>query len=296
MFDQFVSSPTGVPAVTFGGLSGSGGTIALQNNAAAPLAVNLTVGGNNQSTTYGGLLSGLGAITKTGTGTLTLTGSNNYAGQTVLNGGVLEMGLAAQSPILTGGGINIQSGHIVFDYTSSGNDPANTIYSELQSSYDNGAWDQGQFQSSTATSLIGLGWIDNTIAQKVTVQTALNGNVNLDGSVNATDLSIILSNYGIWYPNPPPGPIMPGWANGDFNYDGQVNAADLAKVLANYGMTGGPALMVARAAGVSPVPEPSTIAMLASLSALAGLWAAQRRRRAAAFSGSRHAMYLPRGV
>ena len=64
----------------------------------------------------------------------------------------------------------------------------------------------------------------------MTVQPALYGDANLDGSVNAADLSKVLTAYG----------ETGTWATGDFNYDGTVNAADLSKVLTNYGTTGGP--------------------------------------------------------
>jgi autotransporter-associated beta strand protein len=285
VFDKYVVGN----AFNFGGLDGPGGTIPLQNNATPLAAVQLTVGGNNQNTTYGGLLTGLGAITKIGTGTWKLTGANNYAGQTVLNGGTLELALSAQSPILSRGGVNIQSGHAVFDYTSPGNDPASQINTLLAASYNGGAWNQGQFQSSTQTTYVGLGWVDGTATDQVAVQPALYGDANLDGSVNFGDLSKVLANYG-----------QSGmtWSQGDFNYDGTVNFSDLSKVLANYGDTGGPTVIVAggAVAGVSPVPEPSSIAMLASILAVAGLWVVRRRRVAAAIPCSHHAMYLPRGV
>ena len=285
VFDRFVSGPSGVPAFSFGGLSDvigspAGGTISLQNNAAAPVAITLTVGGNNQSTTYGGYLTGSGAITKTGTGTLTLTGPNNYTGMTILSGGTLELALAAQSPILSGGGIDIQGCHTVFNYP----DQAPAILSDLQYSFNDGAWNRGQFQSTTAGLHVGLGWKDDAGAQQVTVQPAYYGDATLDGSVNASDLSIELANYG------DPG----NWSQGDFNYDGQVNASDLAVVLANYGETGGPTVIVAgggAAAGVSPVPEPSTIAMLASILGIAGLWLVRRRRGAAALLDNSFSLY-----
>jgi fibronectin-binding autotransporter adhesin len=49
----------------------------------------LTVGGNNNSTTFSGVIQDSGGLTKIGTGTLTLSGSNTYAGATdVLAGGL----------------------------------------------------------------------------------------------------------------------------------------------------------------------------------------------------------------
>jgi autotransporter-associated beta strand protein len=73
----------------------------------------LTVGGNNLSTTVsgviadGGLLGGTGAsLIKTGTGTLTLTGNNSFTGGTTVNQGLLVVnGSLASSVTLNGGSL-----------------------------------------------------------------------------------------------------------------------------------------------------------------------------------------------
>lgn len=76
-------------SVTIGSLSGggaSGGNVA----SIAPAAISITVGGNNNSTTYSGVISGDSAsLTKTGSGTMTLTGHNIYTGGTAITGGTL---------------------------------------------------------------------------------------------------------------------------------------------------------------------------------------------------------------
>ncbi len=83
VFDQSVSG-----AFNLGGLSGSG-SLSLQNNASAPAAVTLSVGAIGGSTTYGGVLSGSGALAKVGNGIFTLVGTNSYCGGTKITGGTL---------------------------------------------------------------------------------------------------------------------------------------------------------------------------------------------------------------
>jgi autotransporter-associated beta strand protein len=74
---------------SFSSLTGSG-ALALGANT-------LTVGGDNTSTTYSGVLSdggsaNPGALIKTGTGTLTLSGANTFYGTTTINQGTLQIG------------------------------------------------------------------------------------------------------------------------------------------------------------------------------------------------------------
>ncbi len=77
---------TGTVGAVVGGLKGSR-NLTLQNTSGN--AVVLTVGGNNQSTTYSGALGGNGSLAKTGTGVLTLSGTNTYTGATTVSAGTL---------------------------------------------------------------------------------------------------------------------------------------------------------------------------------------------------------------
>jgi len=85
---------SGGTAFNFGGLSasksGAGYDIGLTNSAGT--AVALTVGANGLNTTYAGVLSGSGSLTKIGAGMLTLSAANTYSGPTNVNGGVLAVG------------------------------------------------------------------------------------------------------------------------------------------------------------------------------------------------------------
>ena len=73
---------TQIGSLTGGGANGGNVTLG---------AATLTVGGDNTSpTAYEGSISGTGALTKIGSGALTLSGANGYAGPTTINGGTLQ--------------------------------------------------------------------------------------------------------------------------------------------------------------------------------------------------------------
>ena len=58
-----------------------------------PGPVDLTLVFNrSNASTYGGLISGTGSVTKIGAGTLTLTGANTYTGGTTINVGTSRRG------------------------------------------------------------------------------------------------------------------------------------------------------------------------------------------------------------
>jgi outer membrane autotransporter protein len=104
------------PGLTFVNLNGFSQTIgslagdAEVNNNTGAVAVTLTTGGNNTSTTFSGIIRDGGAplaLTKTGAGTFTLSGANTYSGGTTIAGGLINFNAASNfgtGPILLNGG------------------------------------------------------------------------------------------------------------------------------------------------------------------------------------------------
>ena len=88
---------------SLGSLSGggtTGGTVTLGS-------ATLTVGGANTSpSAYAGVISGSGALVKTGTGTLQLTGFNTFSGGATINAGTLQLNASG------GGGTGIVRGTV----------------------------------------------------------------------------------------------------------------------------------------------------------------------------------------
>ena len=92
---------------TINGLSGNG---TIDGVSGTPT---LTVGDNNATTTFSGVIkntAGTLALTKTGTGTLTLSGANTYAGATTISAGTLSV--SGGSAIADTGVVSVSSGAV----------------------------------------------------------------------------------------------------------------------------------------------------------------------------------------
>lgn len=118
------SYDTQVGSLSGGGTSGGGIYLG---------TATLTIGGNNTSTTYAGVISAGGKLTKMGTGTQTLTGANTYTGTTTLNGGNLNVGstgaLGSSITLDFGGGTLQYSAANQIDYSKRFSTAAGQAYS-----------------------------------------------------------------------------------------------------------------------------------------------------------------------
>ena len=222
VFDSSVTSH----AFSIGGLSGAT-DLPLVDNAATPNPIALTVGGTtvNVTSTYTGALSGAGAsLTKIGTGTFTLRGSNTYTGPTTVMAGTLRLGAAdriadASNLVLSGGTFS----------TGGFNETLGTLGLATDSTLDlaNGASvlhfaDSHSLASTWAGTLSVANW---TNGDHVFVGNSLAG---LDptqlGQITFVGFGpgALLSSVG---EVSPAGQVVT--TQGDFNRDGHVNAADI---------------------------------------------------------------------
>jgi autotransporter-associated beta strand protein len=243
---------------------GSGGTVTSSAAGNAVLTVN-PVGSTNFS---GTIQNGAGTvgITKSGMGTQSFSGANTYTGTTTVQGGALAFkGSSAWNPVLSGpNGADVQQGRLIFDYSGGAPNPATQIKTILTASYGTG-FASGQIRSSTATSQLGLGWLDDSGSSTVTVAYTYFGDANLDLNVDTVDFNLLAANFS------GTGKV---WGQGDFNYDGAVDTVDFNLLAANFSKTAPGAQAVGNLGAL--VPEPGSMMLVV---AACGLLQRQRRRR-----------------
>ena len=112
---DFISA---APSISGLGTSGAGAASVVLGNLSASSSTLLTIGASNANTTFAGTIGDLshsaaaaiGALAKTGTCTLTLSGSDSYTGGTTITGGMVLFSGSAAVP--TSGAITISSGAV----------------------------------------------------------------------------------------------------------------------------------------------------------------------------------------
>ncbi|MGD0463191.1 MAG: autotransporter-associated beta strand repeat-containing protein [Tepidisphaeraceae bacterium] len=258
-----------------------------------------------------------GSLTKMGNGTLTLSTVNTYTGGTIINAGTLVVGVNGALPnssvritggtlqlcasaglaqmtslSITGNGtLDITNNQVIITY-GGGPDPIATIAADIKSGCNGGAWNGPGIISSAAQTptnglLYGVGYADGSDyvvyglpPGEIELKYTLLGDANLDGLVNGSDFTILVSNlrksvstFG--------GEEESGWDEGDFNYDGVVNDSDFTALVTNLGKTASGGDVVLPASGyaavdayaaanglMADVPEPASLGMAALTAAV----------------------------
>ena len=83
-----------IPVMTIGSLAGNGMVLLAGHG--------LSIGSNNLSTTFSGIIQESGSVIKVGTGTLTLRGASTYTGGTMVSAGILRVNNQSGSATGTG--------------------------------------------------------------------------------------------------------------------------------------------------------------------------------------------------
>lgn len=188
------------------------------SNAAVPASLTTDFDGNPRIVDFPGVNNGAGAVVDMGAYEL---GFN--LDEIIVPGGqslALPAGgyafTANSVSIGPGGSLDISDDSLTINYGTN-SDPIATISSLLASGQDNGV---GIISSSTfgvPANVIAIGYFDDTINGQLTIRRTWIGDANLDGVINADDLSLML--LGQYQ-----GSTL--WQGGNFNYDARIDSDD----------------------------------------------------------------------
>jgi len=224
-------------------------------------------------------VSGCGTLTKLGVGTLftnslSSEGLNVNAGAIVILQGrqaIAKHSYVEHLNITNGTTLDLGDNDLIFDYDNNGvADPAKTaqVMALIVSGFNGGVWNGTGLTSSAARSIAGnsampyktalgyaeagktgLGSFDGipVDGDMLLIRYTLQGDANLDGTVNALDFNALASAFGS---------ANPHWVNGDFDYNGNVNTGDFVSLSKNFGQSLGDSPLGPGAL----VPEPVIVA------------------------------------
>jgi Dockerin type I domain len=158
-------------------------------------------------------------------------------GSLTINGGILHLGTNSGASTVTAlsisgsGTLDVGNNHMFVDF--SGADPVSTIREYLSTGYAGGAWNGNGIDTSDVASAYGVGYADGSdgvvsglSAGQIEIKYTLYGDANLDGIVDGSDFTILVSNVG---------KAVTGWDQADFNYDGVVTGTDFTLLISNIG-------------------------------------------------------------
>ena len=221
---------------------------------------------------FSNVISGSGALTKTGLGTLALSAANTLTGGITVGEGTLALGPAAQPVTIAGpGGVDVGGGRLTLSYAGNAS-PAAMVQAILAAAY------AGQFASGTirATTLGAgqtLGFADDG-ASTITILATLPGDADLNGVVNFSDFLALQNSFGL---------ASARFDRGDFDYNGKVDFNDFLLLQNNFGQSLSGAAVGVTAQQVATltafgrahaVPEP----MIVAPAVAAALWLRRRSR------------------
>lgn len=216
----------------------------------APATVNsLSFNGNNAIFGFSpNLVSGIYKATLSANGIHDANGSyltSDYTFDFLLlnNGDTLALPSGSQTftlqQILIGSGATLDIGNnvLIDQYSITGEQPAAGLGASIDSGFNNGAWNGTGIISSAAaadaTHASGVGLFDS--GTQLTIARTWYGDSNLDGKINADDISLMML-----------GQSQAGtrWQDGDFSYHNRVDADDWMKLLLGVAVSSGQSLGV----------------------------------------------------
>jgi len=192
------------------------------------------------------------------------------------------------------GKLDITNNHIIIDYNGAANDPIASIAALIASGYNGGTWTGIGIMSTMAQSnpSYGIGYADaadvgnpaGLSSGQIEIAYTLLGDANLDYKVNGADFTLMAANFN--------DSVTAGWDKGDFNYSNTVNGDDFVLLADNFNQFASQSAVSAAdltalddfaaangisLSGVSSVPEPASIGMLAA--GTIGVLSRRRRRK-----------------